>query len=198
MKEKPNYMEFNRYHRNAEFGERVLFYQTGTRDTPPLLGIIVESSEYTVKLVAVGPNSAHRFQKFTCVRHIDDPHWKDHPLQLAKNGGWDFHPVDGPAFNNILNLQKAHQARQQQLEEQKASMSAEEFDQQLAIEQAMEALDIHGAQISKVAAAANLTVDRLKALPGFMDAFKAKKQEEWDKAQDAKNSKSKKSELVTA
>ena len=42
MKEKPNYMEFNRYHRNAEFGERVLFYQTGTRDTPPLLGIIVE------------------------------------------------------------------------------------------------------------------------------------------------------------
>lgn len=187
MSEKPNYMDFNRYHRNAEFGERVLFYETGNRDTPPLLGFIVESSEYTVKLVAVGPNSAHRFQKFTCVRHIDDPHWQNHPAMLAKHGGWDFHVVDGPYFTKLLTLEKANAAQRRMREEQKDSMTPSAFE-------ALAALDRHGPVMDRIVKDTGMTANALRAIPEFMEAFQAAKRVEWEEKQNRAIAKNKASD----
>src|SRR5690606_25800515 len=183
-----NYMDFNKYQRNAVFGERVLFYETGSRDTPPMMGWVARSDEYTVLIKALGENSS-RFQTFRAVRHIDDPHFDLHPHTRAKIGGWDFDPIFCHEVNRQLNLQNARQARAEQLESEKHEMSPEEFDDKVSLEAALKALDEHGANMSAISRDTKLSPNKLNSFPEFKDAYQKAKVAEWEEKQSANISK---------
>lgn len=169
---------FARYQRNACVGEWVLFYPAGKKSERPVIAVVTEANDQCVQLNALGPrNSRYRIPKGWS-RHIDDPWWDSREHLRAPNGAWDFHPVYGPVFTKQLAVIKAQEEQARLREARKDDMDPDDF-------KALEALEIIGkAEITNVAKATDLTVNRLKQLPHFMARYRELVHEEWEAKQE--------------